>query len=105
MRLNGRTLHRAVGAKRATVTGFRAQQRLAALAFIEELAGIYRHGFLFGKATARAGQHRLKQDSGGRGHGFKLRGVAGNPASVVALTNAAGLAFAGSNFTVAVLWS
>ena len=103
VRLNWRTLHRSVRAEHATVTGFRAQQRLATRTFIEELASIYRHGFLIGKATAGAGQDRLQHNSG-RGHGFELCGVAGKPASVVALTNTARLAFSGSNFTVAVLW-
>jgi hypothetical protein len=69
--LNRRTLHRAVGAEHAAVTGFRAQQRLAAIAFIEKLAGIYGHGFGFGKTTVRTGQYGLKQD-GGRGHGFEV---------------------------------
>lgn len=103
LRLNGWTLYRPIRTEHATVAWSRAQQRLATLAFIEVLTGIYRHGFMFEKTTARTGQHRFKQH-GGRGHGFELRGVAGKPASAVALTNTAGLAFSGSNLTVALLW-
>jgi hypothetical protein len=78
LRLNGRTLHRAVGTEHTTVTGFRAHQRLTAVAFIEELARIRAHGFLFGKTTARTSQHRFKRN-GGESHGFELLGVAGKP--------------------------
>lgn len=62
LRLNGRTLHRPVRAKHATVTGLRVQQCLAAAAFIEEPARIHRHGFFFRNPAARTRQHGQKKD-------------------------------------------
>jgi hypothetical protein len=69
LRLNGWTLYRAVGAEHATVTGVRAQQRLAVFTFIEELADIHRHDFLLGKTTARTGQQVVRFE---RLHEFTL---------------------------------
>lgn len=51
-----------VGAEDAAVAGFGLEQRLAARAFVEVLAGVRRHGFGPRGAARRAGQGRLKDD-------------------------------------------
>jgi len=56
--LHRRAFHRAVRAKHATIPRLRPQHRLAALAFVEKLAGIGRHVLALGEAARRAGQHR-----------------------------------------------
>jgi len=61
LRLNRRAFHRAVRAKDAAVTGPWSQQPLAALALVEELAGIGRHRFLLRVSALRTGQHRVER--------------------------------------------
>jgi hypothetical protein len=48
------------------------QQPLAVVAFVVELTDVRGHGFLFGKATMRARQHRFKND--GAHSGVTLNG-------------------------------
>jgi len=55
------TLHRTVRAKDAAIAGLRAQQRLAASAFVEELAGVSRHRFALGEAANRAHHHGFQK--------------------------------------------
>jgi len=55
------TRHRAVGAEHAAIARLRLQLRAAAGAFIEELAGIGRHGLHFCNGAMRTGDGRLKK--------------------------------------------
>ena len=58
------TSYRAEGAKHAAVAGLWPQQRVTVPTFIEEQAGIRRHGFPCSEGAVRAGQHRLEYTSG-----------------------------------------
>jgi len=51
------TLHRTIRTKDAASAGFGAEQRLTAIAFVEELAGVSWHRFAFGEAANRTYQH------------------------------------------------
>ena len=53
------TLHRTVGTKDAAVARLGAQHRLAADAFVENLASLYWHRLAFSEAADRAHQHRF----------------------------------------------
>ena len=55
------TFHRTIRTKDAAIAGFGAKHRLAASAFVEELAGVSWHRFAFGEAANRAYQHRFKK--------------------------------------------
>jgi hypothetical protein len=57
--LNRRARHRAIGTEHATIARLWLQLRAAAGAFIEELAGIRRHGFRFRERAVRTGDGRL----------------------------------------------
>ncbi len=59
--LNRRAFHRTEGAEHAAIPRMGAEQHLAAGAFVEELTGVLRHGFLFGRAAMRAGQHGFEK--------------------------------------------
>jgi hypothetical protein len=78
LHLHGRAWHCPVGAKHAAVAKPRAQQGLALLAFVEELACVHGHGFTLGVAAVRAGDHRVGDHGRGRivrrGHGPTSRG-------------------------------
>ena len=60
--LHWRTFHRTVRTKDAAVAGLRAQQRLAASAFVEELAGVGRHRFPLSEAANGAYKHGFKKN-------------------------------------------
>src|SRR6266852_2402803 len=60
LRLNGGTLHGAKGTKHAAVAGIGLEHRAAALAFIEELARVRRHGLGACEAAFRAREHGFK---------------------------------------------
>lgn len=101
LHLYRRALDRPERAEHAAVTSLRPQHGLAALALVEELAGVGGHELALGVAALGAGQHR-RQLGGGRSH---LRTADGKPASVVALTSAVALVLSASNVTVAVFFS
>jgi hypothetical protein len=63
LHLNRRALHGTKGAEYAAVTRIGAQQSLAVTALVEELAGVSRHGLLFGEATMRADQDGLNDNN------------------------------------------
>jgi hypothetical protein len=54
--------HRAEGTKHTAIPRIRAQQGFALFTFIEKLAGIGGHSFLFGKSTVRASQDRFQNN-------------------------------------------
>jgi len=55
------TLHRTIRTKDAAIAWFGAQQRLAASAFVEVLAGVSRHRFALGEAANRAYQRGFQK--------------------------------------------
>jgi hypothetical protein len=55
------TLYRTIGTKDTAIAGFWAKHRLAASAFVEELAGISWHHFEFGEAANRTYQDRFQK--------------------------------------------
>ena len=55
------TLHRTIRTKDAAIAWFGAQQRLAARAFVEVLAGVSRHRFALGEAANRAYQRGFQK--------------------------------------------
>ena len=67
MLLDRRTGHRAVGTEHAAIAGLGLEQDVAALAFVEPLAGIGGHGLGFDMTALRAGQRGFKNDSAYRG--------------------------------------
>jgi hypothetical protein len=75
--LNRRAFHRAVRTKDAAVTGPWSQQRLTALARVEELAGIRRHGFMLRMSAQRARQHGVKKHSAHRSRAEAFAATAG----------------------------
>jgi hypothetical protein len=58
--LNRWARHRAIRAEHAAIALPRSQRRAAADTFVEELAGISRHGFRFGGSAMRAGDNAFK---------------------------------------------
>lgn len=62
IQLNRRAGDRSIGAEHAAVSGLRTEQCSAALAFVEELAGVGGHRLDLRRATRRAGEGRLKDD-------------------------------------------
>jgi hypothetical protein len=60
--LHWRTLHRTVGTKDAAVAWLGAQNRLAADAFVANLASVSWHRLLLCEATDRADQHRFQKN-------------------------------------------
>lgn len=63
LRLNRRAGYRPERTEHAAVARLRAQECSAVRALVEELAGVGRHRLLPRKATTRAGQDRLQNDS------------------------------------------
>jgi hypothetical protein len=55
------TLYRTIRTKDAAIAGFGAKHRLAASAFIEDLAGVSWHRLAFGEAANRAYQHGFQK--------------------------------------------
>lgn len=62
--LDRRTGHRAVGTEHAAIAGFGLQQDVAALAFVEPLAGVGGHGLGLDVAALGAGQGGLQDGLG-----------------------------------------
>jgi hypothetical protein len=58
--LNRRARYRAIRAEHAAIALPRSQRRAATDTFVEELAGISRHGFRFGGSAMRAGDNAFK---------------------------------------------
>ena len=77
--LDGRALHRSVGAVHAAVDRDWTQVSLAALTFVEKLTRIRWHRFGFGAPAMRTRERRVKNHSR---HCVHILGVAGKPASV-----------------------
>jgi len=100
MLLDGWAFNRTVRAKHAAMSFLWFEQGSATLTFIEELAGMNRHGFCFGMTAVRASDYRVKNY---RIHFFSSLMEDGYPAALVASVNLSGVAVASSNCTVAVL--
>src|SRR5712672_1337407 len=108
LRLNGRTFHRAEGTKHAAIAGIGLEHRAAALAFIEELARVRRHGLGACEAAFRTREHGFMHEVVHR-HGSDSNRPSfiycftfdGYPALAVALRRASTFVFASSKVTTA----
>lgn len=94
MFLNRRTGYRAIGTEHAAIARLRLQQYVAALAFIEPLAGVGGHGFGLDVAAVRAGQRGL-QDGFGT-HGSIVAGVGADRPATGVVAGVAAARHAGS---------
>jgi hypothetical protein len=97
------TLHRTIRTKDAAIAWFGAQQRLAASAFVEVLAGVSRHRFALGEAANRAYQRGFQKKLAHTQFSYAPRKDSLHPKSLLA--SMAGLALLGSKVTLAVFLS
>jgi hypothetical protein len=101
--LHGWTLHRTIGAKDTTIIGLGTQHDATLNALVKEEARVDRHSLIRLVAAMWASQCRFEFGSGGGHFPVPVWILEGNPAFVVAFTNADVFALSGSYLTVAVL--